>query len=216
MELLGTKLLNEKDFFELVLRFVFDFIFLFIVVRLLYYPKHQRKDYLFTFIIFNILIFFLSFLLSSVKLQLGFAFGLFAVFSILRYRTEALPIKEMTYLFIVIGIAVINAVANKKISWAELVFTNAAIVGAVYVLERMWLLRHETQRLVVYDNIELIKPENSAQLIADLKNRTGLPVTRTRLDKIDLLRDVAFLYVYYYDDQNQGDGAVNDDGDDDD
>jgi hypothetical protein len=216
MELLGTKLLNEKDFFELVLRFVFDFIFLFIVVRLLYYPKHQRKDYLFTFIIFNILIFFLSFLLSSVKLQLGFAFGLFAVFSILRYRTEALPIKEMTYLFIVIGIAVINAVANKKISWAELVFTNAAIVGAVYVLERMWLLRHETQRLVVYDNIELIKPENSAQLIADLKNRTGLPVTRTRIDKIDLLRDVAFLYVYYYDDQNQGDGPVNDDGDDDD
>ena len=216
MELLGTKLLNEKDFFELVLRFVFDFIFLFIVVRLLYYPKHQRKDYLFTFIIFNILIFFLSFLLSSVKLQLGFAFGLFAVFSILRYRTEALPIKEMTYLFIVIGIAVINAVANKKISWAELVFTNAAIVGAVYVLERMWLLRHETQRLVVYDNIELIKPENSAQLIADLKNRTGLPVTRTRVDKIDLLRDVAFLYVYYYDDQNQGDGAVNDDGDDED
>jgi hypothetical protein len=216
MELLGTKLLNEKDFFELVLRFVFDFIFLFIVVRLLYYPKHQRKDYLFTFIIFNILIFFLSFLLSSVKLQLGFAFGLFAVFSILRYRTEALPIKEMTYLFIVIGIAVINAIANKKISWAELLFTNAAIVGAVYVLERMWLLRHETQRLVVYDNIELIKPENSAQLIADLKNRTGLPVTRTRLDKIDLLRDVAFLYVYYYDDQNQGDGPVNDDGDDDD
>ncbi len=216
MELLGTKLLNEKDFFELVVRFVFDFIFLFIVVRLLYYPKHQRKDYLFTFIIFNILIFFLSFLLSSVKLQLGFAFGLFAVFSILRYRTEALPIKEMTYLFIVIGIAVINAVANKKISWAELVFTNAAIVGAVYVLERMWLLRHETQRLVVYDNIELIKPENSAQLIADLKNRTGLPVTRTRIDKIDLLRDVAFLYVYYYDDQNQGDGPVNDDGDDDD
>jgi len=216
MELLGTKLLNEKDFFELVLRFVFDFIFLFIVVRLLYYPKHQRKDYLFTFIIFNILIFFLSFLLSSVKLQLGFAFGLFAVFSILRYRTEALPIKEMTYLFIVIGIAVINAIANKKISWAELLFTNAAIVGAVYVLERMWLLRHETQRLVVYDNIELIKPENSAQLIADLKNRTGLPVTRTRLDKIDLLRDVAFIYVYYYDDQNQGDGPVNDDGDDDD
>jgi len=216
MELLGTKLLNEKDFFELVLRFVFDFIFLFIVVRLLYYPKHQRKDYLFTFIIFNILIFFLSFLLSSVKLQLGFAFGLFAVFSILRYRTEALPIKEMTYLFIVIGIAVINAIANKKISWAELLFTNAAIVGAVYVLERMWLLRHETQRLVVYDNIELIKPENSAQLIADLKNRTGLPVTRTRIDKIDLLRDVAFIYVYYYDDQHLGDTPVVDDGDDDD
>ena len=216
MELLGTKLLNDKDFFELVVRFFFDFAFLFIVVRVLYYPTHKRKDYLFTFIIFNILIFFLSFLLSSVKLQLGFAFGLFAVFSILRYRTEALPIKEMTYLFIVIGIAVINAVANKKISWAELVFTNAAIVGAVYVLEKIWLLRHESQRMVIYDNIELIKPENNAQLIEDLKQRTGLNVTRTRIEKIDLLRDVAVLYAYYYDDENPGYSDTIDDGDDDD
>jgi len=216
MELLGTKLLNVNDFTELFFRFLFDFIVMFIIVRLLYYPAQKRKDYLFTYIIFNILIFFISFLLSNVKLQLGFAFGLFAVFGILRYRTEALPIKEMTYLFIVIGLAIINALANKKISWAELVFTNAAILGATFALERMWLLRHETQKLVVYDNIELIKPENRDKLIEDLNKRTGLSITRTRIEKIDFLRDVAFLYIYYFEDKADGvSNAVNDNDDDD-
>jgi hypothetical protein len=216
MELLGTKLLNERDFTELLFRFLFDFIVMFIIVRMLYYPIQKRKDYLFTYIIFNILIFFISFLLSNVKLQLGFAFGLFAVFGILRYRTEALPIKEMTYLFIVIGLAIINALANKKISWAELAFTNLAIMGATYALEKMWLLRHETQKLVVYDNIELIKPEHREKLIEDLSKRTGLAITRTRLEKIDFLRDVAFLHIFYYEDKT--DGYVNsaEDSDDDD
>ncbi len=216
MELLGTKLLNSNDFIELLFRFLFDFIVMFIIVRLLYYPTQKRKDYLFTYIIFNILIFFISFLLSNVKLQLGFAFGLFAVFGILRYRTEALPIKEMTYLFIVIGIAIINALANKKISWAELVFTNAAILGATYALERMWLLRHETQKLVVYDNIELIKPEHKQKLIEDLNKRTGLSITRTRIEKIDFLRDVAFLHIFYYEDKADAYNSPTVDNDDDD
>ncbi len=216
MELLGTKLLNANDFTELLFRFLFDFVVMFIIVRLLYYPTQKRKDYLFTYIIFNILIFFISFLLSNVKLQLGFAFGLFAVFGILRYRTEALPIKEMTYLFIVIGLAIINALANKKISWAELVFTNMAILGATYSLERMWLLRHETQKLVVYDNIELIKPEHKEKLIEDLNKRTGLNITRTRLEKIDFLRDVAFLYIYYFEDKTPDYSNPADDSDDDD
>ncbi|MCG3164662.1 MAG: hypothetical protein POELPBGB_00421 [Bacteroidia bacterium] len=216
MELLGTKLLNEKDFTELLFRFLFDFIVMFVIVRMLYYPTQKRKDYLFTYIIFNILIFFISFLLSNVKLQLGFAFGLFAVFGILRYRTEALPIKEMTYLFIVIGLAIINALANKKISWAELVFTNMAILGATYALEKMWLLRHETQKLVVYDNLELIKPENRDKLIEDLNKRTGLTITRTRLEKIDFLRDVAFLHIFYYEDKAEGYINSADNSDDDD
>ncbi len=216
MELLGTKLLNERDFTELLFRFLFDFIVMFVIVRLLYYPIQKRKDYLFTYIIFNILIFFISFLLSNVKLQLGFAFGLFAVFGILRYRTEALPIKEMTYLFIVIGLAIINALANKKISWAELVFTNMAILGATYALEKMWLLRHETQKLVVYDNIELIKPEHREKLIEDLSKRTGLAITRTRLEKIDFLRDVAFLHIFYYEDKTEGYANSAEDSDDDD
>jgi hypothetical protein len=216
MEFLGTKLLNDNDFLELLVRFFLNITVMLVIVRLLYYPNQRRKDYLFTYVIFNVLIFLICFLLSSVKLELGFAFGLFAVFGILRYRTEAVPIKEMTYLFIVIGIAVINSLSNKKISWAELAFTNAAILGATYALEKMWLLRHETQKLVVYDNIELIKPENNAKLIEDLNKRTGLTITRTRLEKIDFLRDVAFIFIYYYEDKIQGFNNPGNDSDDDD
>ncbi len=216
MEFLGTKLLNDNDFLELLVRFLLNITVMLVIVRLLYYPNQRRKDYLFTYVIFNVLIFLICFLLSSVKLELGFAFGLFAVFGILRYRTEAVPIKEMTYLFIVIGIAVINSLSNKKISWAELAFTNAAILGATYALEKMWLLRHETQKLVVYDNIELIKPEHRDKLIEDLNKRTGLTITRTRLEKIDFLRDVAFLYIYYFEDKTPGYNNSADDSDDDD
>ncbi len=216
MEFLGTKLLNDNDFLELLVRFLLNITVMLVIVRLLYYPNQRRKDYLFTYVIFNVLIFLICFLLSSVKLELGFAFGLFAVFGILRYRTEAVPIKEMTYLFIVIGIAVINSLSNKKISWAELAFTNAAILGATYALEKMWLLRHETQKLVIYDNIELIKPEHRAKLIEDLNKRTGLTITRTRLEKIDFLRDVAFLYIYYFEDKTPGYNNPADDSDDDD
>lgn len=216
MDFLGARLLNGSEFTELLFRFSFNFLFMIIIVRFLYYPVQKRKDYLFTYIIFNILIFFISFLLSNIKLQLGFAFGLFAVFGILRYRTEALPIKEMTYLFIVIGIAIINALANKKISWAELLFTNVVILGTTYALERVFLLRHETQKLVIYENIEFIKPENRDKLMEDLNKRTGLNITRTRIEKIDFLRDVAFLYIYYFEDKPGDYNSTPDDGDDDD
>jgi hypothetical protein len=138
-----------------------------------------------------------------VKLQLGFAFGLFAIFGILRYRTEALAIKEMTYLFVVIAIAVINALANKKISMAELMFTNVAIVGVTYVLERKWLLRHETNKTIVYEKIELIKPENYELLVQDLEQRTGLKIIRVQIGKIDFLRDVAEIRIFFFDDENR-------------
>jgi len=216
MDFLGTRLLNGGEFTELLFRFLFNFIFMITIVRFLYYPVQKRKDYLFTYIIFNILIFFISFLLSNIKLQLGFAFGLFAVFGILRYRTEALPIKEMTYLFIVIGIAIINALANKKVSWAELLFTNGVILGATYALEHVFLLRHETQKLVIYENIEFIKPENRDKLLEDLNKRTGLNITRTRIEKIDFLRDVAFLYIYYFEDKPGDYNTTVGDGDNDD
>jgi hypothetical protein len=135
MEIFGIPLLDVEDFTELVFRFSINFIVAFVVIRMLYYPSAKRKDYLFTYFIFNMLIFFVSFLMSSVKLQLGFAFGLFAVFGILRYRTEPLPIKEMTYLFIVISIAVINALANKKISFFELAFTNTVIMAFTFGMD---------------------------------------------------------------------------------
>jgi hypothetical protein len=145
----------------------------------------------------------LSYLLSGVKLQLGFAFGLFAIFGILRYRTEALAIKEMTYLFVVIAVAVVNALANKKISYVELLFANSAMVAFTYLIERKWLLRHEVSKTILYENIELIKPDRRQELINDLEERTGLKITRVQIGRIDFLRDTARVKIYFFEDENQ-------------
>ncbi len=210
MEIFGSPL-YDIDFLELAFRLSINCIVAFVIIRLIYYPVHNRKDYLFTYFIFNLLIFFLSYLLSGVKLQLGFAFGLFAIFGILRYRTEALAIKEMTYLFVVIAIAVINALANKKISFAELMFTNFAIITITYLLEKKWLLRHETNKTVVYEKIELVKPQNHHLLIKDLEERTGLKIIRIQVGRIDFLRDVARVKIFFYEDENQS-ASFEDDG----
>ena len=203
MEIFGIPLLDVEDFRELVFRFSINFLIAFVVIRMLYYPTAKRKDYLFTYFIFNMLIFFVSFLMSSVKLQLGFAFGLFAVFGILRYRTEPLPIKEMTYLFIVISIAVINALANKKISLLELMFTNSMIVFFTYGMERVWLLRHEARKTITYEKIDLVKPENHLELKKDIEERTGLQINRLEIGRIDFLRDVANVRIFYFEDEQR-------------
>lgn len=201
-KIFDLKLINVADFAELLIRFSFNFLIVFVLVRLIYYPIHKRKDYLFTYFLFNTLIFFLCLLLNSVKLSMGFAFGLFAIFGILRYRTEQLPIKEMTYLFIVIAIAVINSVANKKISIAELVLTNSIIVILTFVLEKLWLLKHETQKTIIYEKIDLIKPERREELMEDLKLRTGLEINRIKVGRIDFLRDIARVQIFYFEDDN--------------
>jgi hypothetical protein len=156
-------------------------------------------------------------LLESVKLGLGFALGLFAIFGIIRYRTQQIPIKEMTYLFLVIGISVINALANKKISYAELIVTNGLLLLVTWGLERMMMLRHESRKQILYEKIELIKPENRLELKTDLENRTGLIINRIEIGKVDFLRDTARINIYYYEDENTADDestAIADDDDD--
>lgn len=199
-KIFGMKLMHP-DFWELLFKFSIDLVMVFILIRMIYYPIHKKKDYLFTYFMFNILIFFLCILLNSVKLSIGFAFGLFAIFGVLRYRTEQLPIKEMTYLFLVISIGVINSLASKKISIAELAFTNMMILVITTMLERVWLTRHEEFKNVTYEKIELIKPENHDELLADLKERTGLNVERFEIRRIDFLRDTAQIRVYYFEDE---------------
>ncbi|MFN9799259.1 MAG: DUF4956 domain-containing protein, partial [Bacteroidota bacterium] len=142
----GIRLIDAEDFLGMIIRLGLHLFFVFILVRLIYYPRTKRKDFLFTYFLFSISIFLMCFLLESVKLEMGFALGLFAVFGIIRYRTDAIPIKEMTYLFVVIGMSVMNALINKKISLVELMFANVVIIGATYGLERVWLLRHESQK----------------------------------------------------------------------
>lgn len=143
----------------------------------------------------------MCFMLESVKLQMGFALGLFAVFGIIRYRTDAIPIKEMTYLFVVIGMSVMNALINKKISLVELSFANLVIIGATYGLERVWLLRHEAQKIIVYENIDLIKVGREEEMKADIEARTGIKVNRFEIGKIDFLRDTALIKIYFFEDE---------------
>lgn len=200
---LGLDVIHSGNFAELLLRFALHIVVVLVVVRLLYYPVAKRKDYLFSFILISTLVFLLCFLLENVKLQLGFAFGLFAIFGILRYRTLAIPIKEMTYLFLLIGLSVINALANKKISWAELVFTNLVLMCIVYGLERLWLVRHESTKQIVYERIDLIHTQKRDELKKDLEERTGLKINRIDVGRIDYLRDTARLIVYYYEDDNR-------------
>ncbi|MFC0875845.1 DUF4956 domain-containing protein [Saccharicrinis sp. FJH2] len=218
VEIFNIDLIDGPSTLELFIRFLVNFLFVFIIVRFLYYRVRKRKDYFFTYIIISTVIFLLCFLLENVKLEIGFALGLFAIFGIIRYRTRQIPIKEMTYLFLVIGISVINALANKKISYAELLLTNIILVITAYFLERMMLLRHESTKSIVYEKIELIKPETRSELKRDLEERTGLKINRVEVGKIDFLRDTARVDIYYFESENQADdadidGFANDDDD---
>jgi hypothetical protein len=218
MELFGIEIIDWEDFIELLIRFTFNFIVVFIAIRLLYYRVRRRRDYMFTYILISTTIFLLCYLLENVKLELGFALGLFAIFGIIRYRTIQIPIKEMTYLFLVIGISVINALANKKVSYAELFVTNMLLLAVAYGLERMMMLPHESSKSVTYERIELIKPELRTELKKDLEERTGLNINRIEVGKIDFLRDTAKVIIYYYEHENLADdeGLYQNNNDDDD
>jgi hypothetical protein len=197
----NIELINTSDFIELLIRFAVNTIVVMLLVRWLYYGATRRKDYLFTFVLVSTIVFLLCHMLDNVKIELGFALGLFAIFGILRYRTDQIPIKEMTYLFLVIGISVLNALANKKISITEQLFTNAIVVFIVYGMERLWLIKHESAKLIVYEKIHLIKADKRDELIADLQERTGIAkINRVDIGRIDFLRDTCKLIIYYYDD----------------
>ncbi|MBC8173977.1 MAG: DUF4956 domain-containing protein [Chitinophagales bacterium] len=187
----------DADLWDLMIRFAFNFIIVFILIKLIYRSDRRNKNYAFTFYVFNTIIFFLCFLMNNVKLDLGFAFGLFAVFSILRYRTISIPMKEMTYLFVTIAIAVINALTTKKVSFAELFFTNITILASTYFLERLWYRDHLSERVIEYEKIENIKPARHAEMLQDLKDRTGLDIRDFEIVTTDFLRDMARVKIYY-------------------
>jgi hypothetical protein len=203
VDFLGTPIFDSEDFWKLITKTIFNLIIITTIVRYIYYPVTKNKDYLFTYFLISLTVFLLCVLLDSVKLQLGFALGLFAIFGIIRYRTDPIPIKEMTYLFLVIGISVVNALSNKKISHAELVFANLLIVFVTFGMERIWLLRHEIRKNVIYEKIELIAPEKREELIADLRARTGLNISRIEIRRIDFLKDIANIRIFYYEDNSE-------------
>jgi len=194
----GIEIIDYSDLLELLVRFAFNFIATTVIIRYLYYTTTKRKDYLFTYILLSTTIFLLIFMLESVKMKIGFALGLFAIFGIIRYRTNPIPIKEMTYLFVVIGLSVINAMSSKKISYAELLLVNIIIISIIYLLEKVWLLKHESSKVILFEKIELIKPEKHQELIADLEERTGIKISRIEIGKINFLKDTARVKIFYF------------------
>lgn len=184
--------LSDKFFWRLVI----DFATMVIMLRFIYFPIHKKKDYLFTFFLFNLIIFIITYLLNKVDMSMGAAFGLFAVFSILRLRTEGLTSKDMTYLFVVIAVGLIAAVS--KTSYFELCIINLIIVAVTFALDGNWLMKNEMVHNIQYENIDMIKPENYQALLSDLRKRTGLNIHRVSIGKIDFLRDVAIVKAYYY------------------
>jgi len=196
-KLFGMKLINPEDFISLLVRFSLNLIVIITIVVGLYAKTSRRKDFYFSYIAVSIVIFLLCFLLANVKMELGFALGLFAVFSIIRYRTDSIPIKEMTYLFVVIVVSVINALANKKISYAELIITNLLIVGTLYFMEKILHLRQEFTYRILYEKIENVQAGREEELMNDLKERTGIQIKRFEIERIDFLRDVAYINIFF-------------------
>ncbi|HRG89569.1 MAG TPA: DUF4956 domain-containing protein [Chitinophagales bacterium] len=236
-EVVNNGLFTSGSFWDFVLRYALNLILIITLVRFIYYPRHKNKDFLFTFILFNSVNFLICFLLSSLKLKIGFAFGLFAIFSILRYRTVTVPIREMGYFFLSVTIGIINALADINTSLNQfvqfyhaqgfvqaiklmdhslfvLLLADLIILLLVYLLDRQLSLEHENWKDVVYERIDLIKPDVREKMLEDLRNRTGLPVHRVEIIKIDFLRDIARIRAFYFSLENETSSLGTGDNDD--
>lgn len=202
---------------DLLFRMIINIVFTIVIAKKFYFPKSRRKDFFFTYILVGFGIFMLIHLMGDAKLKTGIAMGLFAIFCIMRYRTESVPIREMTYLFLIISLAAINGLAwtadvsgkhpefmvPEIVSILELLVTNALFVLTIWIAEgRMWVKSHST-KYIKYDKIELITPDRHDELIADLRSRTGLNITEVSIGSIDFLKDMALLKVYYSESANE-------------
>lgn len=198
----GFKLFSN-DAYILLVRLAVNSFILTLLIRYLYYPKTKRKDYLFTYYLIGTITFFLCFGLKKLDIDTGMGLGLFAIFGIIRYRTDAIEIKEMTYLFLIIGISVVNSLASNQISITEIAIINVAVLALTFILERLWLVKHETRKTIIYERIDLITPEKEAEMKADIIKRTGIQINRYEIGKIDFLTDTAQVRIYYYEENDQ-------------
>jgi hypothetical protein len=195
--------LFSNDAYVLLIRLAVNMTILTILIRYLYYPKTQRKDYLFTYYLIGTITFFLCFGLKKLDIDTGMGLGLFAIFGIIRYRTDAIEIKEMTYLFLIIGISVVNSLASNQISITEVAIINGSVILLTFILEKVWLIKHETRKTINYERIDLIVPDKYQEMKDDLEKRTGIVVNRFEIGKIDFLTDTAQVRIYYFADDQQ-------------
>lgn len=190
--------INPAGLVEMITRFLLNFVVVWIIVHFLYYPKGHRRDYYFTFILLSVSIFMLIYLMDGSRMEIGAALGLFAVFGIIRYRTESVPIREMTYLFFLVALSVING-TTAALSFVEHIAANLMLLCTVWFSEKFLLVKKEGCKFVKYDNIELIKPERYEELKKDLEQRLGLDILRVEVGAVDFLTDMTMLRVYYKD-----------------
>ena len=195
-EFFGIPLFDD-DFYKMIFRFVINITFLTLIIRWLYYTKTKRKDYIFAFYMVGIIVFFLCFTLKKFELDIGMALGLFAIFGIIRYRTTSIDIKEMTYLFIVIGVSVINSLANRKLSYVEILGANSIIVLCIYIIENIWEVHKLNSKKIQYEKLENIKPENYEILKKDIEDRLGFEVTSVKVGGVDFTKGTASITVKY-------------------
>ena len=209
LESLEPAFFDGPALLKMVGLFCINFFVIWLIIHFFYYPKARRRDFYFTYVLLASSIFMMIFLLGSVKVKIGFALGLFAIFGIIRYRTESMPVREMTYLFVIIALSVINALSI-TFSWAELFATNLLFFFSVMVTEWSKWLRHVSTKTIKYDRIELITPEHRQELIADLTQRTGLNILKVEIGDLDFLKDMAIIRISYEpenNDINTADGA---------
>ena len=195
-----NQIFNFTDFLPMLWRFVFNTAAVWLITHWLYFPKSRRREYYFTFMLIGISVFFLINLLGGAKIRIEFALGLFAIFGIIRYRTESMPVREMTYLFMIIAMSVINGL-SANLGWVELLAVNLLFILMTFLFENIKVKGSMAVKLVQYDRIELIKPERCAELLADLKERTGLDIVKIEIGGIDFLRDMSVIKIYYDSDE---------------
>lgn len=203
--------LFSADFNSMLLRLALSMAVTFILVHFLYYPKSRRRDFYFTFIMISVAIFFLVFYMMfaledmKAKTSMGIGIGLFGIFSIMRYRTDTMPVREMTYLFIIISMSVVNAIALEVDFW-QLLLTDIVVLLATFFSEQS--LKMRASKTILYDRIELIKPERRADLLKDLEERTGLEIESIEVGAIDFLKDSTTIKIHYRTKGNKGSNSV--------
>jgi hypothetical protein len=201
------------DLNDFVTRSIIDVIAITILVGLIYYPKHRNKDFIFTFVIFNVINFMICYLLGSAKIKIGFAFGLFAIFSIIKYRTIVVSIKDMGYFFICVALGMLNSLANSSEGFVIIIICNAVILCLAFLLERLNFINNENAKEIIYDNVRLIKPSLRDELIADLVERTGLEIHKVEVISINYLKDTALLKAYYFSKESENSIPTSSDND---
>ncbi len=188
----------DNDFYKMLVYFFINIGFLTVIIRWLYYPKTHRKEYVFAYYLVGIIVFLICFTLKKFELDIGMALGLFAIFGIIRYRTNTIPIKEMTYLFVIIGVSVINALINKKTSLSEVILGNALVILTIFIIEYIIPLKSEVSKKIIYEKIENIHPDKHVLLRADLEQRIGLIIHRFHIGEVDFKKRRAHITIYFF------------------